>query len=167
MLSNYKTTVHKLWATFIFNHLIVNMNNISMWHFADQPREKLYASGRKQMTNTELIAILLNGGNKKFNALALAQQVLNHYQHDLQLLSKAPIDELTQFHGIGKVKAIYLHAAIELALRLSQIKQPQKIKIESVKGAAEILMALLGDLNHEECWVLLLDNSNQVIKKCK
>ena len=49
---------------------------IKDWDEADRPREKLMSLGRQSLTNAELLAIILGGGNKEKNAVELAKEIL-------------------------------------------------------------------------------------------
>ena len=74
-------------------------------------------------------------------------------------------DELSQFKGIGQAKAISIVAAMELGKR-KQSEEPQALKtISSSKVVFQIMQPLLGELPHEEFWILYLNHSNKVLKK--
>lgn len=138
---------------------------ISSWAEADRPREKLLKNGRHNLSDAELIAILLGSGNKNESALALSQRILNHVANDLNQLGKLTIADLIHFKGIGEAKAISIVAALELGRRRKDQNLARRTKIASSKDAFIEIYPQLEDLGHEEFWVLLLDRSNQVIKK--
>ena len=76
-----------------------------------------------------------------------------------------PISDLTNIHGIGKAKAVYFKAAIEFARRTNFEEVPKDFKVITSQDAYRVLGPHLGDLNHEEFWLLLLNRRAKVIRK--
>jgi DNA repair protein RadC len=138
---------------------------IKMWAEADRPREKLMLNGRRQLTDAELIAILIGSGNKNETAVDLSKRILLFYNNDLDTLGKASIADLSKFKGIGEAKAITIVAALEMGRRRKETATNELKKIISSKDAFEILYPVFADLNHEEFWILLLNHANFVIGK--
>ncbi len=131
----------------------------------DRPREKLATLGRQNLSDAELIAIILGSGNKNETAVQLAQRMLSENKNNINQLAKLSLAELKKFKGVGEAKAITIAAAFELARRRTDIDTPQKVKITSSAVAYQILQKRLSDLPHEEFWVLILNRANQVIKE--
>lgn len=138
---------------------------IKAWAEADRPREKLISQGRRQLTDAELIAILIGSGNKNETAVDLSKRILNFCQNDLAKLARLTVKELSKFNGIGEAKAITIVAALELGRRRKETEVKGPEKIVSSKDAYNLLSAELADLPHEEFWVLLLNRANCVIGK--
>lgn len=138
---------------------------IKEWHFDDRPREKLIEKGPQQLSNAELIAILIGSGTKNESAVQLAQRILNSCGNNITTLAKLNIDSLEQFKGIGKAKAISIITALELGKRRNLEKALENPNITCSKDAFYILQPIIGDLEHEEFWVLFLNNNNKVIHK--
>jgi len=138
---------------------------IKAWAEADRPREKLLLHGRRQLSDAELIAILIGSGNKNETAVDLSKRILNFYQHDLAKLAKLGVKELSKFKGIGEAKAISIVAALELGRRRKETENDGPVKITSSKDAYLVLKPELEDLPHEEFWALLLNRANFVIGK--
>ena len=139
--------------------------SIKSWALDDRPREKLMLKGKTILSNAELIAILIGSGNRNESAVALSQKILLSIDNDLNALAKLSIEELMKFKGIGEAKAISIITALELGKR-RQFETKEIIEqIKSSLNAATILQPLLGDLEHEEFWVLYLNNSNTVLAK--
>ena len=69
------------------------------------------------------------------------------------------------FKGIGEAKAISIITALELGKRRQLETALEKSKITSSKAVAHIMQPIIGDLEHEEFWVLFLNNSNKVLFK--
>jgi len=136
---------------------------ITEWAEEDRPREKLLAKGKNALTDAELLAILIGSGNRQESAVDLCKRILKDYDNNLNEISKATINELMKYKGIGEAKAITIAAALEFGRRrqLSDIKE--KPQIRSSRDAYNAIAPLLMDLAHEEFWILLLNRSNHVI----
>jgi DNA repair protein RadC len=131
----------------------------------DRPREKLATLGRQNLSDAELIAIILGSGNKNETAVQLAQRMLAENKNNINQLAKLSLAELKKFKGVGEAKAVTIAAAFELARRRTDTETTQKVKITSSAVAYQILQKRLSDLPHEEFWVLILNRANQVIKE--
>ena len=70
---------------------------------------------------------------------------------------------MTDFHGIGKVKAISIIAALEIGRRRREGDIQKITKINSSRDAFDLLQPRIGDLEHEEFWILYLNNGNKVL----
>lgn len=90
---------------------------------AERPYEKLELYGEKNLSNAELLAIIIKSGTKEETSVQLAQKILklneNAKEDNLNFLRNISIEELMQIKGIGKVKAIQLKAVCELGVRMS------------------------------------------------
>ena len=138
--------------------------SIKMWAEDDRPREKLLLKGKRQLSDSELIAILLNSGNKEKSAVELAKDLLADSNFDLVKFSKKTIEDFCKFKGIGEAKAITLIAALELGRRRKELTQSEKIKIQSASQCFELLKPVLQDLDTEEFHAIFLNRGNFVIK---
>ena len=83
----------------------------------DRPREKLLSKNAQNLTDSELLAILINQGTREKNAVDLAREVLSSVKYNLMELGKLGVHDLLKIRGIGKVKAIVILAALELGRR--------------------------------------------------
>lgn len=138
--------------------------SIKHWNADDRPREKLRLKGRLAMSDAELIAILLGSGSASESAVGLGRQVLALAGNDLQELGKLPLSRLMKLKGIGEAKAITISAAMELGRRRAATEVKAGYRIRNSRSAFEFLNPIIGDLPHEEFWVLYLNNSNRVIR---
>ena len=142
--------------------------SIKSWAEEDRPREKLLFKGKKQLTDAELLAIILGSGNRDESALGLAQRILQAYNADLNELGRCSIKELTdRFNGVGEAKAISIIAALELGQRRQLLPLQKRPQISSSKDAYLALGPLLLDLSTEEFWILLLNQANRMIGREK
>lgn len=138
---------------------------IKSWALDDRPREKLLAKGKIALSDAELIAILIGSGNREESAVALSKRILKEVNGNINELAKLSVKKLTVFKGIGDAKAISIITALELGKRRQLEAALEKPKIASSKDVANLMQPILGDLEHEEFWVLFLNNSNKVVAK--
>lgn len=138
---------------------------IKNWALDDRPREKLLQKGKLALTDAELIAILIGSGNKNESAVELSKKILSKHQNNLNTLGKLSVAQLIQFKGIGEAKAISIIAAMELGRRRRSEEALDLIKISSSNSVFEVLQPIIGELNHEEFWILYLNNANKIIEK--
>jgi DNA repair protein RadC len=138
---------------------------IKKWSLDDRPREKLRDKGRTALSDAELVAILLGSGNRDESAVALSKRILASVSNNLNDLGKLSLEQLKTFKGIGEAKAISLAAAMELGRRRRGEEALIKEKITSSKSVFELMQPILGELPHEEFWIIYLNNSNKVIQK--
>ncbi|MDO5972110.1 DNA repair protein RadC [Flavivirga aquimarina] len=139
--------------------------SIKNWSQDDQPREKLRHKGREVLSDAELVAILIGSGNKEESAVALCKRILASANNNLSELGKLSINQLKGFKGIGEAKAITIAAALELGRRRRGEEALEKSKITSSKSVFELMQPQIGELDHEEFWIVYLNNSNKVIQK--
>ena len=134
---------------------------ISAWEEEEQPREKLSMWGKNALSLTELLAIIIGSGNREFNAIELSRMILQQYPpHKLPYLK---IADLCAFPGIGKVKAISIIAALELGKRCNNVKDNAIKKIVSSSDAYHLLKDKFDHLDHEEFWLVCLNNAGIVV----
>jgi DNA repair protein RadC len=138
-------------------------SGIKEWALEDRPREKLLAKGITSLSNAELLAILIRSGGRDMSAVELARQVLKQANNNLQELGRKSVIDLVKHHGMGPVKAITIVAALELGRRRKRSEFQDKIRISGSQDVYQLFHPMIGDLAHEEFWVLLLNRSNRVI----
>lgn len=136
---------------------------ITDWSLDERPREKLEKHGAATLSDAELLAILIGSGTQKITAVDLAQTLLRQFG-SLANLAKCNYRELSQFKGIGKVKAIKLITAFEIARRLQSFVEGKKTKVTSPDDVVRQYGPLLRDLNKEIFKIILLDGANQIIR---
>ena len=139
--------------------------SIKNWSQDDQPREKLRDKGRTALSDAELIAILIGSGNKEESAVALCKRIFASVDNNLNALGKLSIQQLMAFKGIGEAKAITIAAALELGRRRRLEDALQLEKITSSRSVFDVMQPILGELPHEEFWILYLNNSNKILHK--
>lgn len=140
---------------------------IANWSPDDQPREKLRDHGPETLSNAELIAILIGSGRPGVTAVELMQQILSDCNNNLNTLGKKSIHDLCQYNGIGEAKAITILAACELGKRRQAETPEQRPELNSATRVYNHMHPLMQDLDVEEFWVLLLNQSFRLIKKVR
>jgi DNA repair protein RadC len=110
--------------------------SIKHWAKDDRPREKLLINGPNILSNSELIAILINHGTREKSALELAQEVIRAGKDNLNELGKLSVKELMKIKGIGEAKAVSIVAALELGRRRQAAASREKEVITSSADVA-------------------------------
>ncbi|NLT04202.1 MAG: DNA repair protein RadC [Bacteroidales bacterium] len=142
--------------------------SIKEWAVEDRPREKLLNQGAGNLSNAELIAILLGSGSRTESALDLAKRILNAANNNLIELGKLNLKTLCrEFKGVGPVKAVVLSAALELGRRRRSSDVLSKHQIHNSRDIYNLFHPKLADLPHEECWLLLMNNQHRIIESLR
>ena len=129
----------------------------------DRPREKLLKNGEHTLSDSELLAILLRTGIEGETAIDLARKILQKF-NTFRDMSHTDLSQWKEFRGLGDAKIAQIKAAIEIGRRFGEeATKENKIKIESSKEAARLLMNRMRDLRKEVFKVLLLDKQNRLI----
>lgn len=137
--------------------------SIKNWSDDDKPREKLVHKGRSVLSDAELIAILIRSGSRNESAVELSKRILASVDNNLNELGKLSLQQLMQFKGVGEAKAISIIAALEMGRRRRGEKSPRITAIGNSKSVYELLQPKMGELPHEEFWIVYLNNSNKVL----
>lgn len=135
---------------------------------SERPYEKLETYGPQNLTNSELLAIIIKTGTKENTAVGLAQKILKLNngldKEDLSFLQDIAIKDFMKIKGIGKVKAIQLIAVCELAKRMNKPINKQNIKINNSNDVAKLLMNELRYEKREKAKLILLNGKNILLK---
>jgi len=146
----------------------LNQNfSIKYWAEDDKPREKLMLKGKAALSDAELVAILIGSGSRNESAVSLSKRILSGVDNNLNVLGKLSLKQLMEYKGIGEAKAVTIAAALELGRRRRAEESIELQKITSSKAVFDMMQPLIGELPHEEFWVLYLNNSNKVIYKAQ
>ncbi|MCB9362721.1 DNA repair protein RadC [Candidatus Woesearchaeota archaeon] len=125
-----------------------------------RPRERLLSSGTKELTDAELLAIILGKGTPQAPVLDIAHHLLSRF--GLARLAGLSVAELSSLQGIGKVKAMQLLSVFELQRR---IKRGVPDRIQSPKDVYRLCGPKYEHLDKEHFVVLLLDTKHQVLRE--
>jgi DNA repair protein RadC len=136
--------------------------SIKNWAIDDRPREKLLAKGAASLSNSELLAILLNNGSKNKSAVELAREILKLGDDNLNELGKLSLNDFKQVKGIGQAKSIIIAAALELGRRRHASSALEKTVVRTSRDIAQYLQATLKDYNYEVFAVVFLNRANKI-----
>lgn len=132
----------------------------------DRPRERLLLSGARSLSNSELIAIIIGGGIGGKNVTEVARELLSMAEGSLMLLASMPVERLITQKGIGPARAIMVAAALELGRRsMQESNSINNSPLTSPELVVQLMLPVLRNLQHEECWALFLNAKNRLIGK--
>jgi len=130
---------------------------------SEQPREKLLNSGKENLSNAELLAIIIRTGTRNVSALDLGVKVLEKCNHQFSDLTDMSVEELCEIDGIGESKACQILASVELSKRLNNKKIERKVKITSPTDVVNTFKNELGHEKVEKFVVVYLNTKNEII----
>lgn len=136
--------------------------SIKNWAIDDRPREKLLVNGAASLSNSELIAILINNGSKNKSAVELAREILKLGNDNLNELGKLSLNDFKQVKGIGEAKSIIIAAALELGRRRQASSALEKTVVRTSRDIAQYLQASLKDYSYEVFAVIFLNRANKI-----
>lgn len=124
---------------------------------SERPREKLEELGPKNLSEVELLSIVLRTGTQGKNVKELSAEILNRYS--LEEIANRELEEMKQFEGISRVKAGQLVAVGELSRRLKREEKEEIKSLSDVKARVEDMKFL----ESEVLRVFYLNSGNEVI----
>ena len=134
----------------------------------ERPYEKLEIYGEKNLSNAELLAIVIKSGTKEQTSIDTANRILklnrNEDKGDLNFLRDLSLEELMNIKGIGRVKAIQIKAICELSTRMNKPSNYRRIQIKKPEDAVNLLMNDLRFEKKEIVKVIIINNKNIVLK---
>lgn len=133
----------------------------------ERPYEKAQMYGIENLSNSELLAIIIKTGTKEKTSVELAQEILSIEQgekENIQFLQNVSVEELTKIKGIGSVKAIQIKAVCELNKRMARPIEKTKIYIRTSDNVAQLLMNEMQHEKREKVKILVLDTKNVLLR---
>lgn len=131
----------------------------------DQPREKAEKYGVHVLSIPELWAIILRTGSQGYPITELCKDMMRNNDGNLHRLERRTIQELCGYKGIGMTKAIQVMAVMQLIKKYTLEEIPMDEPIRTSQQIYERMTPKIGNLDHEEIWMLLLNRRNQIIKE--
>lgn len=141
------------------------MKAIKQWQAEERPREKMATRGAEALSNAELLAIILHTGDSSRTAVDLARDLLDFAGGSLKELAVMTPGKMSSLKGIGPAKAVTVAAAVELGKRIELDRCGELPQIYNSRAVADMMQPQMGNLLHEECWVLYLNRANRLIGK--
>ena len=136
--------------------------SIKKWAKADRPREKLLTKGADNLSDVELLAILIHNGTRKRSAVDVGREIYRLGKESLVEIGRLSVRELMKINGIGLAKAITIAAAMELGRRRQAAGSMEKPVVAHSGEVAAYLQALLKDHTQEVFAVLFLNRANKI-----
>lgn len=136
---------------------------ITDMELSERPREKMASVGPGQLSNEELLAILLRVGMAGENAVEMAGRLIREFR-GLRGLYQASYAELCSQQGLGPAKAAQLLAALELGKRIARAEN-SKVAIHSPQDVFDLVGYPMSLLEQEELWAIQMDTRNQVLSQ--
>lgn len=128
----------------------------------DRPRERLVDLGASALSTAELLAIVLGSGGRGRSALRIGHEILGSVQGSLRRLAMRPVVELTTVVGVGRARAVMVHASLELGRRMATEKRAEAQPIRSPRDVVAVFGPRLEDLPVEEFHVAVLDGQHRL-----
>lgn len=129
----------------------------------ERPRERLKRFGAEALSQQELLAIIISRGSPNKSVLTIAQDLLVKFKN-IQAISQATVEELSQVEGIGEAKALQIKACFELARRQDLNKDVLlENYLENSKSVIELIQTQLKDKTKEHFKLIMLNSRNKVI----
>ena len=129
----------------------------------ERPRERLKTVGASNLSDKELLAIILKTGTKDKSVNDLSLDILKEY--NLEDLKDININMLTNIKGIGEVKSIELIASIELGRRIFLKRSDTKKRLVNAKEIFEDSKYLFNGLKQEQFYCLYFNNKQELIER--
>ena len=170
-MSRLEASLHELYPTSeITRQEIQEEEPISLykkWSNGDIPIEKLLTDGVDQLSESELLAIIMGNGPKEFPTVNLMNSVLDDCANDLNRLAKKTVEELMCYRGIGKNRAISVVAACEFGKRFRKTAPEEKPVLKNALAIGDYMMPQLEDLDVEEFWALFFNPKLEMLRRVR
>ena len=170
-MSMLEASLHELYPT---SAITVQKNqeedpvpSIKKWTNDDIPMEKFQTDGVSQLSESELLAIIIGNGPKEFPTVDLMNQMLDDCGNDLSKLGKKTMEELMCYRGIGKNRAIAIVAACEFGKRFRKTAPEEKPVLKNALAIGDYMMPQLEDLDVEEFWALFLNPKHELLRRVR
>lgn len=135
----------------------------------ERPQERALNHGIGSLTTAELLALILRVGQPGMPITELCRQLMKDNENSLLRLEQRSRAELMLTKGIGKTRALQIEAIMEIMRRYERESIDKKAgntpRITSSKDIHERMRYRIANLDHEEIWVILLNNKHDIIKE--
>jgi DNA repair protein RadC len=128
----------------------------------DRPRERLVDLGANALSTAELLAIVVGSGGRGRSALRIGEEILAAERGSLRRLAMRPVGELTTHVGVGRARAVVIHASLELGRRMAAENREEATPIRSPRDVVAVFAPRLEDLPVEEFHVAILDAQHRL-----
>jgi len=140
--------------------------SIKKWPEEERPRERLLRFGAHNLSDAQLLAIIIRTGGAGRSALDLAIEMLNSFGN-LNNIENASPGEFACINGMGKAKVAQIKAALELGRRLLREHLPKGPVFSTGHDVYSYYHPLFRGLKKEVFRCAMLDAKNRVLKECR
>jgi DNA repair protein RadC len=126
----------------------------------NDPRIKMKECGLASVSDAELLSLFFRKDSEC--PIDKAKHFLNHIENNLHTLARMSFDDI-ELTGVSEASAIYLVAALELGRRRNFQEAMEREQIRGSRDAANYIRPKIGDLNHEEFWIIYLNRRNAIL----
>ncbi|MCM8786060.1 MAG: DNA repair protein RadC [Candidatus Omnitrophica bacterium] len=138
--------------------------SLKYWQDEEKPREKLIKKGEHNLTDVDLLAILLRSGTKGETAIDLARKIINKFGC-FRNMSHTSLNSFKEIKGLGIAKICQIKAAIEIGRRMAESELIKREKpLTSPDEVVKYIMPRMRDLKKEVFKVIHLDSKNRPIE---
>lgn len=124
---------------------------------SEKPYEKCFSRGAKELSDAELLAVILRTGTRELNSLQTAQQLLCGGEGNLLNLVTMTQEEMQKIPGIGQIKAAQMKCVAELAIRIARTKRAVRLSLNQPESVAEYYMETLRHETKEKLVLAMFD----------
>lgn len=133
---------------------------------SEKPYEKFLSCGAESLSDAELLAVIIRSGTKGLKSIEVAQHLLSIGNRNLLNLYAIPYEEMLNIRGIGRVKAIQLKCAAELAKRIAGTRYRHELRLSDASTVADYYMERLRHQKQEQVILGMFDsNCNMVAEE--
>jgi len=141
-----------------------SVNRLRELSIGERPEERLERLGPQALSDVELLAMLLRSGTQGNDVVSLAPRlVATAGSLDNLIVWKA--SDFRRFRGIGRVKALQLVTALEIARRVLCRPGEEAPLLTRPESTAAYLEPFVRGLQVEKFWVLCLDRKNRLLRR--
>ncbi|RII26088.1 MAG: hypothetical protein CXR30_17160 [Geobacter sp.] len=141
--------------------------SIRDWPEDERPREKMLKQGAGNLTDAELLALIIRSGDPstKQSAIDLGRELISHFDGNLRELGSADIAQICGIKGLGLAKASGIKAAFTLAARFQARRLERFERFTSPRQVFDYFHHEFRDSRKEYFLTLLLDGKNRIIRR--
>ena len=130
----------------------------------ERPRERLLKYGVSNLSNEELLSIILRCGTKNKSVKELSTDILNEFKN-ISNLKYATVNKLLKINGIGYSKSMVIISMLELSKRIYLLSTNDKIMLNNPKSIYEYTKYLFHNKEQELFYCLYFNNKQQLVGK--
>ncbi len=130
-----------------------------------KPQERAEKYGCAALSNAELLALILRVGQPGMPITDICNELMRACDGRLLVLDRLPRENLRNIPGVGAVRVLQIEALLELAKRYAKEPFAELTKLKTPEDIYKLMRFEIGNLAHEEIWILFLNQSNAVIDK--